>query len=99
MAKISDLPVQFIAARPSLVAHAQPAVLASQLFDQPTHCICPVGDLAPKANLARASGLGYRDGDRLFVRVHGDKHPAILLHGSSPVSEARRRPTQRNPRA
>lgn len=41
----------------------------------------------------------YRDGDRLFVRVHGDKHPGILLHSSSPVSEARRRATQRNPRA
>ncbi|OYD82488.1 hypothetical protein CHT98_20005 (plasmid) [Azospirillum brasilense] len=75
------------------------SILAGQLLNEPAHGVSPVGDLAQKAHLARAPGLGQRDGDRLFVRVHGDKHPAILLHGSSPVSKAKRRPTRRNPRS
>lgn len=73
-------------------------VFAGQLVQKPAHRVGAVGDLAHEANLARTGSFGYRNGDHLFVRVHCNERGCILLHGSSLLSEARRRPTRRNPR-
>ena len=55
-------------------------------------------DLSVQVIAAKPS-LSYRDGDHLFVHAHGDKEPNSLLHGSSPLSVARRRPNKCNPSA
>jgi hypothetical protein len=98
VAKSGDLPVQAVATRAGLVADLEPAVLAGQPLDQAPHRIRLVGDLAMKAHLARASGLGHRDRNLGLVRIQPNAYRPIFSHGSSPMSEARPRPTRRNPR-
>jgi hypothetical protein len=98
MAKSRDLSLQAVATRAGLITDAELAVLLAEPFDQATHGIGLVGDLALKAHLARASRLGHRHRDLRLVRIQPDPHGPILVHGSSPMSEARRQPIRRNPR-
>ena len=98
VAESGDLPVQAVAARAGLVADPELAVLLGEPLDQAPHGLGPVGDLAPEPHLARAPGLGHRHRDLRLVRIQPDAHGPILVHGSSPMSEARRRPVRRNPR-
>src|SRR4051812_40625489 len=86
------LPAEAVAARAGLVAHPEPAVPPREPFDQVPDGLGLVGDLA------RASRLDHRDRDLGLVRIQADAHRPILVHGSSPMPEARRRPARRNPR-
>ena len=72
---------------------------ARQLADQAPHCLGRVVDLAEKADFTLTAVFSHGDRDLQFGRIQTDKHFAILLHGSSPVREARRRPIRRNPRS
>src|SRR4051812_48492610 len=95
----ADLPLQPIAGRPGLVAEQQPPILAGELGDQPPHRLWRMVDVAQEAHLTVAPlfGQGYRD--LHLGSVETDKDCAILLHGSSPMREARHRPIRRNPRS
>src|SRR3954463_4692201 len=86
----ADLPLQPIAGRPGLVAEQQPAVLAGELGNQPSHRLWRMVDVAEKAYLALAPLFGQGDRDLHFGGVETDKDGAILLHGSSPMPEAMR---------
>src|SRR5829696_4049556 len=99
MSQSRDLALQAIAGGAGLVAEQQFAVPARQLVDQAPHRLGGIVDLAEKADLSLAAVLGHGDGDLQFGGIQTDKHFALLLHGSSPVREARRRPIQRNPRS
>src|SRR3954454_19953741 len=94
-----DLPLQPIAGGPGLVAEQQPAVLAGELGDQPSHRLWRMVDVAEKAYLALAPLFGQGDRDLHFGGVETDKNGTILLHGSSPMREAPRRTIRRNPRS
>src|SRR3954447_17142193 len=94
-----DLPLQPIAGGPGLVAEQQPAVLAGELSDQPSHRLWRMVDVAQEAYLALAPLFGQGDRDFHLGGVETDKNGAILLHVSSPMGEARRRTIRRNPRS
>jgi hypothetical protein len=98
VAQRGDLPVQAVAARAGLVADPEPAVLLAEPLDQAPHGLRLVGDLTMEPHRALAAGLGHRDRDPGLVRIQPDAHRPMLVHGSSPMSEARRRPIRRNPR-
>ena len=99
MPESGDLALQAIAGRTGLVAEQQFAVPARQLADQAPHRFWRVVDLAEKADFALTAVFGHGNGDLQFGGIQTDKHFALLLHGSSPVREARRRPIRRNPRS
>src|SRR3954451_20419220 len=94
-----DLPLQPIAGGPGLVAEQQPAVLAGELGDQPSHCLWRMVDITQEAHLALAPLFGQGDRDLHLGSVETDKNGTILLHGSSPLREARRQTIRRNPRS
>src|SRR3954451_19136708 len=56
-------------------------------------------DVAQEAHLALAPLFGQGDRDLHLGGVETDKNGAILLHGSSPLREARCRTIRRNPRS
>ena len=91
VAESGDLPVQAVAARARLVTDAELAVLLAQPLDQAPHGVRPVGDLALEPHLAQPPRLGHSHRDLRLVRIQPDAHRPILSHGSSPMSEARRR--------
>jgi hypothetical protein len=92
-----QLPVEPITTWPRLVAKAQLAVGRRQFLRQPRHRRRLVGDAAQRAHDAVASRLRHRNRDCLLVRIQSDVSDT-LVHGPSPVLEARRRPIRRNPR-
>src|SRR4051812_18773729 len=94
-----DLPLQPIAGGPGLVAEQQPAVLAGELGNQPSHRLWRMVDVAQEAYLALAPLFGQGDRDFHLGGVETDKDGTILLHGSSPMREARCRTIRRNPRS
>ena len=89
VAKSGDLPLQTIAARAGL--DAELAVFSAEPLDQAPHGIRLVGDLTLKAHLAQASRFGHGHRDLRLVGIQPHAHRPILVHGSSPMSEARRR--------
>src|SRR5215218_10216317 len=94
-----DLALQAIAGRTRLVAEQQLAVPADQLVHQTPHGLRRVVYVTEETDLALAAVLGHGDGDLQLGGIQTDKHFALLLHGSSPVREARHRPIRRNPRS
>src|ERR1035437_16974 len=97
MAESSDLAMQAVASRPRLIAEQQLAEFSSQLAYQSPYRIWRVVDVAEKSGLALAALFGQGHGDLHLAGVKTNKNSAILLHGSSPVPEARRRPITRPP--
>src|SRR3979409_1771184 len=95
----SDLAMQAIASRPRFIAEQQLLVLASQLVYRAPYRVWRVVDVAEKPDFAMAALFGQGHGDLPLGSIKTDKDPDILLHGSSPVPEARRRPIRRNPRS
>src|SRR3712207_6789514 len=99
MAESGDLAAQTIAGRPGFIAEQELAVLASQLAHEAPYRVWRVVDVAEEADFPLAALLSQGYGDRQLGGIKTDEDFAILLHGSSPVREARRWPIQRNPRS
>src|SRR5918995_2348025 len=91
--------MQSVAGWTGLVAEHQPAGLAGELHDQAPNRLRCVLDVTEEADLAVAPVFGQCHRDLLCRRVETDKDHAILLHGSSPMREARCRPIRCNPRS
>jgi hypothetical protein len=86
-----------IAARSGLVTEAKLVPRARQLCRQSLHSRRRVRDLAILAHIAPRARLGKRDRDRVLVHVQTDIRDR-LIQDPSPMHEARRRNTRRNPR-
>src|SRR4051795_10493609 len=74
-----DLPLQPIAGGPGLVAEQQPAVLAGELGNQPSHRLWRMVDVAQEAYLALAPLFGQ--GDRDFHLGGVETSPPIIFPG------------------
>jgi hypothetical protein len=74
-------------------------VLATQLAYQAPYYIWAIVDVSEKTDFATAAVFRQCHRNLVLGGIKTDKDPEILLHGSSPVREARRRPIRRNPRS
>src|SRR5215469_10235552 len=95
----SDLAMQAVASRPRLITEQQLQVFTTQFSYQALHRVWSIVDIAEKADFALAAFFGQRHGDLQLGGIKTDKDSAGFLHVSSPVSEARRRPSRHNCRS
>ena len=94
MTKLTDLTIQPVACRTSLVADVQPTISTSQLLDRPLNRCRRVLDLADESHLARATALGNRYRVLRLCHVKTDKRSATIPHGPSSMREARLGPSE-----
>ncbi len=94
MTKLTDLTIQPVACRTSLLADVQPTISTSQLLDRPLNRCRRVLDLADESHLARATALGNCYRVLRLCHVKTDKRSAIIPHGPSSMREARLGPSE-----
>lgn len=98
MTQRAKLPVQTIARWPCFVAEAQPIVSHGKLIDQLAHRIRSVGDLAIIADFSVPLAIGQTNGNLGLADIQTNVNCCIILHSSSPMSEALAGPPT-NPRS